>query len=82
MGKKINFVLSSGLALGAIGAAFSELLLYLLSNKNADPSFAFAGNEEDMTELDKAIEEVRKEDLDWLLSKKLTHYHITSDDGF
>ncbi len=82
MGKKINFVLSSGLALGAIGAAFSELLLYFLSNKNADPSFAFAGNEEDMTELDKAIEEVRKEDLDWLLSKKLTHYHITSDDGF
>ena len=79
MGKKIKFILSSGLAVGAAGAALSELLLYILSNKNADPSFAF--EEEKKTELDRAIEEVRKEDHDWLLSNELTHYHITSDDG-
>ncbi len=81
MGKKINILLSSGLAVGAIGVAFSELLLYLLSNKNADPTFAFTAKEEDLTELDRAIEAVREEDLEWLLSKELKHYHITSDDG-
>ncbi|MCR5790874.1 MAG: alpha/beta hydrolase [Lachnospiraceae bacterium] len=79
MGKKIKFLVSSALTVGALGAAASETILYLLSNKNGDPNITRFDAEE--SDLDKAIERVREEDHEWLLSQELTHYYTTSSDG-
>ena len=81
MGKKLKFLLSSGLAIGAAGTAASELVFYMLSNKSADLDFINAQIEGEITELDKAIAKVREEDLAWLLSQDLKHYYMTSEDG-
>lgn len=82
MGKKLKFVLSSGLALGAVGTAATELLFYILSNKNAGQGVVEnAVDEGAPNETDKDIEERREKDHEWLLSQDLKHYYMTSSDG-
>ncbi len=80
MGKKFNFFLSSGLALGAAGTAFSELVLYKLCNRNANMD-QLNGELSGQRELDREIDRIRKEDHEWLLSQELKDYYITSEDG-
>ncbi len=81
MGKTIKFLLSSGLAIGAAGTALSELVLYILSNRNSDTDIIDRLAAGEPSELDNAIAKVRDEDYEWLTSQDLKHYYITSDDG-
>ncbi|MCR5733549.1 MAG: alpha/beta hydrolase [Lachnospiraceae bacterium] len=81
MGKKLKFLASSVTALTAVSAAASEAFLYILSNRKGNVDFLFKDEEARKDDLDKAIDRVRGEDYEWLLSQDLAHYYITSRDG-
>ncbi|MCR4739511.1 MAG: alpha/beta hydrolase [Lachnospiraceae bacterium] len=81
MSKKLKFLASTVTALTAVSVTAAESFLYILSNRKGNVDFLFKDEEENKTDLDRAIDKVRSEDYEWLMHQDLTHYYITSRDG-